>query len=119
MKGEKAWLQSSRSSLVGRSNSVIGNEGKWRAWRGPFRDGFPKSELNLEMDYVLRARMYQGQRQYRSRVLRDLHVFPMQLKGRAAKSGAGERAEAGRAPCSCQREFGLSCRQQAVTEYRG
>ena len=89
--------------------------GTWRAWRGPFRGGFPKSELNLGMDYVLRARMYQGQRQYRSRVLRDLHVFPMQLKGRAAKSGAGEIAKARRA---CQRELGLSCSQSLNIEDR-
>lgn len=80
------WLQSSRSSLVGMSNSVTGNEGETESLEGAVQSGFPKSELNLGMDYVLRAGMYQGQRQCRSRVLRDLHVFPVQLKGRASKS---------------------------------
>lgn len=47
------WLQSSRSSLVGMSNSVTGNEGETESLEGLFGEGFPKSELNLGMDYAM------------------------------------------------------------------
>lgn len=72
----------------------LGTRQKWRAWRGPPRNGAPRRLSWIQgLDYVPRGSRCQGQRQKRSWVLGELQAFPIWVEDREARSEVGRGRE--------------------------